>query len=266
MSEQLTRTAEQQGELWSAAGRDWAELLAPVASPVWGQALDLARVTRGSRVLDVGCGTGDVLSQARFRGATVAGVDPASALLEIAAERVPGADLREGGMEELPFEDDAFDAVLHVNCLMYGDDPVGALREARRVLVPEGRLAVVVWTEEEFNEFRFLVQALGGVLPEPPAGEGPFALSEPGAIEAVIGAGGFAPVEKRRIETPFTFVDDEHYLRAVLGMGPGQGILRQIDEETVTEALLAVGEEFRRDDGSYRFDNSFQVLGAVPEE
>jgi hypothetical protein len=134
------------------------------------------------------------------------------------------------------------------------------------VLTPEGRLGVAVWTEEELNDFRFLVQALRSVLPEPPAGEGPFALSQPGAIEAVMEAGGFEPVEKRRVEAPFTFVDDEHYLRATLGMGPGQGILRQVDEETVTDALLEVGDRFRRDDGSYRFDNSFQVVGAVPKD
>jgi SAM-dependent methyltransferase len=264
MSETLDRSARQQGELWSAAGEDWAELLAPTVSTVWGPVLDIARVTRGTRVLDVGCGSGDVLAQARLRGATVSGIDLASTLLEIAGDRLPDADLHLGDMEDLPFEDDAFDSVVSLNSLMFADDPVEALREARRVLAPDGRLAVGLWAEEEINEFRYVVQALVSVLPEPPEGGGPFALSEPGVLEEVIEAGGFEPVEKRRVPSPFTFVDREHYLRAVLGMAPGQSVLRQVGEEAVTEALLEAGEKVRRDDGSYRFDNTFQVVGAIP--
>lgn len=265
MSENLDKSAQQQGELWSAAGDDWAELLAPTVSSVWGPILDLARVTRGSRVLDVGCGSGDVLAQAQFRGATVSGIDLSSALLEIAGDRLPDADLRVGDMKELPFEDGAFDAVVYLNSLMFASDPVESLREAKRVLAPDGRLAVGLWAEEEINEFRYVVRALVSVLPEPPAGGGPFALSETGVLEERISDAGFTPVETRRVSTPFTFVDQEHYLRAVLGMAPGQGVLRQVDEEIVTDALLEAGEELRQDDGSYRFDNTFQAVGAIPQ-
>jgi SAM-dependent methyltransferase len=149
---------------------------------------------------------------------------------------------------------------------MFADDPGDALREAKRVLTPQGRLAVALWAEKEINEFRHVVQALASVMPEPPAGDGPFALSEPGVLEKVIEDSGFEPVETRRLPAPFTFVDTDHYLRAVLGMAPGQSVLRQVDEETVTEALLAAGEEFRQDDGSYRFENTFQAVGAIPRD
>lgn len=265
MSEQLSRSAEQQGELWSAAGDDWAELLAPTVSPLWGATLDAARVTRGTRLLDVGCGSGDVLAQAKHRGASVTGIDPAEELLEIARDRVPGATFHRGGMEVLPFEDDAFDAVVYVNSLMFGDDPASALREARRTLAPSGRLGVAIWAEPDRCEFRHVVQALAGTLPEPPASGGPFALSEPGTLESVLEAGGFELCEERRVPTPMTYMDRDHYVQAVLGMGPGQGVLRQIDEATVTDALLAAAEPFRVDDGAYRFENTFRVVGARPE-
>lgn len=263
MSEQLSGAVAREGELWSAAGRDWAELLAPTVSPIWGAVLDLARVTRGSRVLDVGCGSGDVLAQARYRGATASGIDPAAALLDIAGDRLPDADLRHGGMEALPFEDESFDAVVYVNSLMFGDDRVGALREARRVLGTDGRLGVAIWAEPDVCEFRHVVRALAGTLPEPPEGGGPFALSAPGDLEDLLEAGGFEPVEERRVPTPMTYVDREHYLRGVLGMGPGQGVLRRVDEETVAAALLEAGEPFRQYDGAYRFENTFRVVGAV---
>lgn len=264
MSEQLTDAARQQGELWSAAGRNWAELLAPTVSPVWGACLDVARVTRGTRVLDVGCGSGETLTLARFRGADAVGLDPAGHLLEIARDRVPGGEFRRGGMEDLPYGEGSFDAIVYVNSLMFGDDPGAALQEARRVLAPDGRLAVAVWAKPERCEFRHALKALAGVMPEPPAGDGPFALSAPGVLEDLMTETGFEPGEQRQIPTPFTFRDREHYLRAVLGTGPGQGVLRNVDEATVTEALLEAGDPFVREDGSYHFENTFRVVGAIP--
>lgn len=266
MSEHLPQAAEQQGELWSAAGRNWAELLAPTISPVWGATLDLARVTRGTRVLDLGCGSGETLKLAEFRGAEVAGLDVAADLLDIARERLPEADLRHGGMEHLPFADDSFEAVVFVNSLMFCDRPDRALREARRVLVPNGRLAVAVWAEPDRCAFRHPLQALASVLPEPPKGDGPFALSTSGALEALLAESGFEPVEKRRIPTPFTFADQEHYLRGVIGTGPGQGVLRQVGEETVIEALLEAGKPFIEEDGAYRFENTFRVVSATDHD
>lgn len=265
MSEQFTETAQQQGELWSAAGQNWAELIAPTVGPVWSACLDLARVTRGSRVLDVGSGTGETLALARFRGAEVAGIDPAADLMEIARQRLPDADLRRGDMETLPFEDDSFDAVTYVNSLMYGEDRARALREGRRVLVPDGRLSVAVWAEPDACEFRHVMRALRDVLPDPPQGDGPFVLSAPGTLEDLLEASGLVSVEEREVSTPWTFVDREHYLKAIIGTGPGQGVLRQVDRETVTEALATAGEEFIEEDGSYHMDNNFRVVAATAE-
>lgn len=149
---------------------------------------------------------------------------------------------------------------------MSDDDPVAALGEARRVLADDGRLGVALWAEEEINEFRYVVEVLVSVLPEPPEGGGPFVLSEPGVLEDVVAEAGFELVETRRLPTPFTFVDQEHYLRAALGMAPGQSVLRQANEEAVTEALLEAGEKVRQDDGSCRFENTFQAVGAIPRD
>lgn len=264
MSEQYTETARQQGELWSEAGRNWAELLAPTVSPVWGACLDLARVTRGTRVLDVGCGSGETLTLARFRGAEVTGIDPATDLLEIARERLPDAAVSPGDMEHLPYPDASFDAVVHVNSLMFANDPERALREAGRVLAPGGNLAVAVWSKPEICEFRHPLQTLADLMPETPEG-GPYALSAPGVLEERMEKAGFVPNETRRVPTPFRFVDQEHYLRAVLGTGPGQGVLRHVDDETVTEALLEAGEQFVQADGSYCFENEFRVVGATSD-
>ena len=95
--------------------------------------LDAAGVGPGTRVLDVGCGSGLTLVLAAQRGATPSGLDISPGLLGIARERLPAADLREGDMESLPHRDAAFDAVVGVNAFQFAGDPRRALREAARV-------------------------------------------------------------------------------------------------------------------------------------
>lgn len=264
MKEQLTETAQQQGELWSEAGQDWSEQFAPLLSPVWGACHDLAKVSKGIQLLDVGCGSGEALAMARLRGAEVHGLDAAPRLVEIAAERMPQADFRCGDMENLPYEDESFDAITHINSIMYSDDPPRAIREARRVLTQDGHLAMAVWAEPEVCEFRHIMAALKGLLPNPPKGDGPFTLSGPGALEEVMRASRLEPVGLREVHTPFVFLDETHYLRAIKGTGPGQAVLKQAGDEAVTKALLDVGKQFIEDDGAYYLDNTFRVVAATP--
>lgn len=261
-NDSLSESAAREGDRWTAAGAEWAELTAPLVAPVWGATLTLARVTRGTRVLDVGCGSGEALSLARYRGADVAGIDPADGLIDIARNRLPNADIRRGEMEHLPFSESAFDAVLFINSIMYCDDRQSALREADRVLKPDGLIAVAVWGEEDRCDFRHVKTALRGVLPDPPGGDGPYALSSQGALEGLLAETGYEPVDSLEVPAPFVYTNQEHYLQAALSSGPGQGILEQIEESTAHEALLEAGAPFRRDDGSYRFDNTFRVVAA----
>jgi SAM-dependent methyltransferase len=111
-----------EGPLWGAQSRDWAEVQEQRMLALHGAALDAARVTRGTRLLDAGCGAGLVALLATLRGATVAALDASAALLAIARERLPGADVREGDLEALPFPDAAFDAVVAVNSVIYAAD------------------------------------------------------------------------------------------------------------------------------------------------
>src|SRR5690242_21944512 len=88
-------------------------------------------------VLDVGCGSGILTEElaARVGPENVAAVDP-SPLVEACAARVPGADVRKGAAESLPWPDDSFDAALSQLVLHFLDDPVAGLVEMRRVTRP----------------------------------------------------------------------------------------------------------------------------------
>lgn len=98
--------------------------------------------TADLRVLDVGCGTGRMLSELGRRGLAV-GLDLSDEALhfcrERGHERVLKADLL-----GLPFPDDSFDVVTALDVLEHIEDHVGALRECVRVLQPGGRMFVFV--------------------------------------------------------------------------------------------------------------------------
>jgi SAM-dependent methyltransferase len=81
-----------QGQLWGARAQDWATHAEQVCLPLFGAALDAARVTSGTRLLDAGCGAGLLALLASLRGAEVTAFDASPGLLAIARQRVPAAD------------------------------------------------------------------------------------------------------------------------------------------------------------------------------
>jgi SAM-dependent methyltransferase len=109
---------------------------------------------RGQRVVDLGCGTGRLSRALAEQGiARVWGVDASPEMLAVARAQVPeSVGLKEGRVERLPFRDGWFDrAVMWLVCHLV--DRPAAFREARRVLVPGGRLAVVTFAVEHFDRY-----------------------------------------------------------------------------------------------------------------
>jgi SAM-dependent methyltransferase len=108
---------------------------------------DFAAVAAGQRALDVGCGPGALTAELvrRLRPAAVAAVDPSEPFVAAARERHPGVDVRRAAAEELPFEDQAFDAVLAQLVVHFMADPVAGLREMARVTSTHGVVAACVW-------------------------------------------------------------------------------------------------------------------------
>lgn len=107
----------------------------------------LSGIRHGQRALDIGCGTGILTAElASILGAeNVSGVDPSEPFLSACRARVPGADIREGSAEHLPFDDNNFDAVLAQLVINYMSDVHGGLREMRRVARPGAVVAGCVW-------------------------------------------------------------------------------------------------------------------------
>ena len=108
--------------------------------------VDLAGDVAGQRILDVGCGSGPISAALRDRGATVAGFDSSTKMVELARKRLgPDADLRIANLgQPLPYPDGAFNDVIAALVLHYLRDWTAPLAELRRILKPGGRLIVAV--------------------------------------------------------------------------------------------------------------------------
>jgi SAM-dependent methyltransferase len=140
-------SASRWGSLWGARAEDWA-LSEDQQLPTYEAALRHVALALGWRVLDVGCGAGAFLRLVADRGAEPFGIDASDALIEIARARLPGADLRVGEMQDLPYDDGRFDLVTGFNSF-FADDMVAALREARRVARPGAPVVIQVWGAHE---------------------------------------------------------------------------------------------------------------------
>jgi SAM-dependent methyltransferase len=110
--------------------------------------LDALALQPGDRLLEVGCGGGLLLRDALATGACATGVDHSEEMVRLARERAPGARVEPASAERLPYSDHDFTAVAMAVVFFFLPDPLAALREARRVLEPGGRLAIYTTAPE----------------------------------------------------------------------------------------------------------------------
>jgi ubiquinone/menaquinone biosynthesis C-methylase UbiE len=144
----------------------------------WRDELILAgtHLAPGTRLLEVGCGVGAVLGilGEAFPGVQLTGVDIEERQVEAARAHLDAlgltADLRSADALALPFADESFDHVWMMWFLEHVTNPVAALREARRVLVPGGELTAIevdyntAWAEPSTDGFEALFTAVARAM------------------------------------------------------------------------------------------------------
>jgi len=264
MEREPAGTAAAQGAIWGQRARDWAEIQEPTARPLYESVLEAFDVGEGTRVCDLGCGAGGFLHLASERGALVSGLDATVELLELARERNLLGDIRHGELEELPFADETFDLVTGFNSFQFAARPKNALQEAKRIVHEVGAVVMAVWGQPEQCESAAVLKAVGALMPPPPPGApGLFALSPPGAVEALVAEAGLRSVRAVEVSCPMAYADLASAKRGFGSAGPSAVARATSGEEALDAALTAALSSFRQPAGGYRLDNVFRYVIAT---
>ena len=179
--------------------------------------LRAAALQLGERVLDVGCGAGQLTTQAAAlvgAGGRVVGADISTELLAVTQRRAATADLSQVEVVEADaqvheFPASAYDVVVSRFGVMFFADPVAAFRNLRSATTPGGRLAFVCWQAAPLNEWAVvplfaMAQHVG--FPEPPAPDapGPFAFADADRLRRILTDAGWVDIAIEDVQTTVT--------------------------------------------------------------
>jgi SAM-dependent methyltransferase len=204
-------------------------------------------------VLDLACGPGPLatLAAARVRpDGTVVATDLSPDMVAVTKRKqqrlgLANLEVLEMDMQALTFADASFDAVTCRFGLMFCPELVRAASEARRVLRPGGRAAIVVWDVPAKNPFftaisSVLAEFVPGPPPDPTA-PGVFRLAPPGELERVLRAGGFTGIVVEARPIVLTYASLDEYWEVQTGLAaPLRAALAKLSPDEVDKLKAAV--------------------------
>lgn len=268
--------------MWEAAAPGWErrqEAMRSFAAPVSHWMVDAIHPQPGQRVLELAAGIGETGFLAAELLAPSGGVitsDQSEAMLGAARRRASQLELSNVEFQVLNAEwiDLPVGSVDGVLCrwgFMLMADPATALRETRRVLRPQGRVALAVWDEAAVNPWvalpgRLMVER---GLSEPPAADGPgvFALAAPGRVAELLRDAGFTEVQTDTVDVKQRSDSFDAYWEQLLDMSPivrdavaGQG---QQEIDALRAGLRERLGEFTAQDGSLAIPGRTIVAAAT---
>lgn len=241
-----------QAERWNGdAGRRWVDQRTrhlALRQPVVPHLLRAAGVATGDRVLDVGCGCGELtlrLAEASGVDGAVLGLDISGLMLDTARDLAatasgPAPRFVHGDAQVYPFDDAAFDVAVSSFGVMFFDDATAAFANLHRALRPGGRLAFLCWQDDERNEvFGIPLRAFRAHgAPVDLAGVDPFA--DPRRVGDLLVGAGFTSVRTEAVHGPARIGSDVAdvlgYTRATTRV---RDLLATLDDAALAERVYA---------------------------
>jgi ABC-2 type transport system ATP-binding protein len=191
------------------------------------------RLAAGQRVLDVGCGPGALTAvlAAEVGQDLVSAIDPSDSFVAAARTRLPGADVRSGVAESLPWPDGTFDRAAAQLVVHFMTDPVAGLAEMARVTRPGGTAAATVW---DFGggtaPLSLFWRAAKETDPAAP-GEADLPGTREGQLADLLRQAGLRDIDSTVLTVSLEFMSFEEWWDPfTFGVGPAGGYLAGLDD------------------------------------
>ncbi|WP_441250067.1 class I SAM-dependent methyltransferase [Kitasatospora sp. McL0602] len=247
--------------------RDWAEIQERMLVPLYQAVYERLEVGPATSLLGLGCRSGLALLLAAERGAQVSGVEPETELRELARARglLVSADGQEAYGERtgagLPRS--AHSLVTVFDQLPGAESPTRVVAAATGATLRGGQVVLAVWGPPERCESAAVLDVARRrgqrVTGRPVA---PFALSRPGAVEALLAGAGLRPAGGGLVSCPFAYADLESAVRGMLSTGLYQAAVEDSGLVLVAKELEEALHPYVRSDGSVRMSNVFRYVVA----
>jgi ubiquinone/menaquinone biosynthesis C-methylase UbiE len=248
---------DDQWQVTGNAAETYERALVPAVFAPWAPlVVALADPQPGERVLDIACGTGLIARLAAERvGRTgnVTGLDLNPGMLSFAAsitspDPATSAPItwREASATNMPLPDAAFDVVYCQLGLQFFPDRPAAMREMYRVLVPGGRLGLMVWQGIQYSPgFGALAAALARHVSTEAAGimRAPFGLAEAEQLRALVAAEGFRDIAIQSVAGTVRFPSVSRFVQDYVRGSPLSGHVAKVSDDTRAALVSEVGDE-----------------------
>jgi len=269
-------TTEQQWQAAAEAWNRWGATLNAWLGPTTEVMLDMAKVGPGSRVLDVAAGAGGQTMVAAKRvgpSGYVLATDISSNLLRYAAHEAKKQGLANVETERMDGEnldvpESSFDAVISRVGLIYFPAQQKALAGMRRALKPGGRVAAIVYSTPDKNQFFStpvsIIRRHANLGPPLPGQPGPFSLGGPGVIEAAFAKAGFRDFQAKTIPSPLEMTSSKECLRFEQeSFGALHQMLSGLDDAGKQAAWQEIAQELAKFETPKGFVGPCEMIVAV---
>jgi SAM-dependent methyltransferase len=220
---------------------------------------DFAGVEAGSRVLDVGAGTGALTAELVSRGASVAATDPSPEFVAVLRTRFPNLEVEQAPAESLPYGAGVFDLALAQLVLAFVTDGPAAVAEMARVA---RRVAACMWGVEEVDMFAAIDRA-AETIGASRATE-PRRYRTPQELHDVLAPHG--EVETAELDVTAGYRDFDEFWQAMgRGVGPAGQWVASLDDETRERAREELFRELGSPSGPFDLNARAFAVAVTPQ-
>jgi len=254
---------EYERETWSRCAESYIDTFATLTGETVPLLMKAANVGRGTKVLEIGSGPGQVAHALAACGAVATGVDFSSQMVSVAQQMYPDITFQEANAEQLPFEDGTFDAVVSNFAVHHFARPEVVFGEISRVLMSGRRFAFAVWgapeAQSSIGAFFGAVQA-HYTLDELP--HGPlFGVTERSVYEPMLTAAGLTDCQLSTHGVVWRSEGLEPILRGFWEWGNIAALPQDVQGRI--EATTRENAEAYEQDGRFAFPHSILLGSAV---